>query len=173
MHSRMLFAVLPLFSLVACTEPVTGTDASTDVVVNDVVMATDVRDTVIPRDTPPGDPCATDQATATSTLGCNGGWVSGNPAANATGGTCVPGGSALPAGSCTGANNICAAAADAGMGVCIAACTPGSTYVSTGGCPTGFRCFDLGGQGACFRDCDATHTCPTGMRCDNEGSCVD
>jgi hypothetical protein len=79
------------------------------------------------------------------------------------------GGMDMPQGSC-GANMLCSA--DMGMtGICFQMCTPGATYVSTGGCPTGSRCFDLGGEGLCFLDCDAMHPCPNGMTCDDEGAC--
>jgi hypothetical protein len=116
------------------------------------------------------DRCATDQAMATSTVGCNGGFVSGNPAPNSAGGSCMGGGMDMPMGSCM-AGMICTAEAMM-TGFCLPTCMPGGTYVSTGGCPTGFRCFDLNGDGLCFRDCDATHPCPSGQMCDGEGSCV-
>jgi hypothetical protein len=116
------------------------------------------------------DRCAATDMNANSTVGCNGGFAMGTPAMNTPGGTCTGGGMAMPAGSC-GANMQCSADMGA-MGICFAGCMPGSTYVSTGGCPTGSRCFDLMGNGLCFLDCDATHACPNGMMCDGEGSCV-
>jgi hypothetical protein len=59
------------------------------------------------------------------------------------------------------------------MGICVVRCPRAATYISTGGCPMGFRCFTLGDELAvCFRDCDAMHPCPTGYECDAEGSCV-
>lgn len=121
------------------------------------------------------DPCAAAMAAAVSTVGCNGGFLTGEPAANAPGGTCT--GSAAMAGSCTGTGAVCAdamgVAAAGAPGVCYAFCMSGGTYVSNGGCPTGFRCFDLTMADVCFRDCDTTHMCPTGMMCDDEGSCVE
>lgn len=116
------------------------------------------------------DRCSATDMNANSTVGCNGGFAMGTPAMNTPGGTCSGGGMAMPMGSC-GANMQCSADMGA-MGICFQACMPGSTYVSTGGCPTGSRCFDLGGNGLCFLDCDATHACPNGMMCDGEGSCV-
>lgn len=117
-----------------------------------------------------GDPCLAGTGTAAlATLGCNGGFASGTPAANAPAGTCTGGGDTMPAGTCTGAA-ICSAAAGA-AGWCFPTCTPGVMYVSRGGCPTGFRCFDLTDGDFCFRDCDTSHPCPTGMACDGEGSC--
>lgn len=122
------------------------------------------------------DPCAAAMAAAASTVGCNGGFVTGEPAANAPGGTCTGGGTAMMGGSCTTPGAVCVDAmgiAAAGVpGECIALCTSGGTYVSRGGCPTGYRCFDLMND-ICFRDCDATHACPSGQpMCDGEGSCV-
>jgi hypothetical protein len=130
------------------------------------------------RDSGPvnNDPCARDQMSSASGVGCNGGFVMGEPAANAIGGTCVPAADPQmnPRGSCTAMDGICAPDMMGAMtGRCIAPCTPGATYVSTGMCPSGFRCFDLGmGNGACFRDCNNAHACPMGMMCDGEGSCV-
>ncbi len=116
------------------------------------------------------DPCAASDMNANSTVGCNGGFASGMPAMNAAGGACTGGGMAAPMGSCM-ANMTCTG--DAMMaGICLPNCTPGATYVSRGMCPMGFRCFDLGGAGACFRDCNAANPCPTGQMCDGEGSCV-
>ncbi|MBX3247297.1 MAG: hypothetical protein KF901_08955 [Myxococcales bacterium] len=119
------------------------------------------------------DPCAASDANAVSTVGCNGGFVSGEPVANGPLGECTPGGEAMPAGTCTTPNTVCAAGEGETTGECVSVCAPASTYVSTGVCPTGFRCFTLSAEvGICFRDCDATNACPTGMECDSEGSCV-
>lgn len=118
------------------------------------------------------DPCASDVMGSPDRVGCNGGFVSGDPAANTAGGTCTAAADPMmmPAGSCMG-SLVCSGEASM-MGRCIPLCTPGATYISTGGCPTGWRCFDLSGNGVCFRDCDATHACPAGQMCDGEGSCV-
>lgn len=135
---------------------------------------TAARDTPASRPDAPmsSDRCATDTMGSPDLLGCNGGFVSGDPAANTAGGTCTADADPMtnPAGSCTG-ELVCAAEAGM-MGRCIPLCTPGSTYISTGTCPVGWRCFDLGGNGVCFRDCDATHPCPADQMCDAEGSCV-
>lgn len=118
------------------------------------------------------DRCAAEQAMAAAGVGCNGGFVTMEPAANAVGGTCMVD-AMNEQGSCTDPTAFCVPSAMGSMtGRCGRECTPGGTYVSTGGCPTGFRCFDLGMGGACFRDCNAAHMCPMGMMCDNEGSCV-
>ncbi len=119
------------------------------------------------------DPCATDD-NAISTVGCNGGFLASEPAPNTTGGTCIQSEDEEDLqGSCASEESFCAGDLLEAEGVCFTACTPASTYVSTSGCPTGFRCFSLNFEYAiCFRDCDATHPCPTGMECDVEGSCV-
>lgn len=125
------------------------------------------------RDGGPRDECAASQAASLSTLGCNGGFVSGEPAPNEPSGTCTPGGEAMPAGTCTTPNALCAASEGATEGDCLVFCDLASTYVSTGECPMGYRCFVSGEEyGLCYRDCDATHPCPTGQECDGEGSCI-
>ena len=175
MKMKMVLSLLAVAAMIGCNSPRTTdtgtTTADTGVAVTD--------DTGVRRDAPAradafvmnSDVCSATQANATSTLGCNGGFASAMPAANAFGGTCTGGGEAMPAGSCTGTNALCGAAA-AMPGFCVASCMPGSTYITTGGCPTGARCFDLMGRGVCFQDCDATHACPMGQMCDAEGSCV-
>ncbi len=118
------------------------------------------------------DRCAAEQAMAAASVGCNGGFVTMDPAANAVGGTCMVD-PMNEQGSCTDATAFCVPSAMGSMtGRCGRECTPGGTYVSTGGCPTGFRCFAVAMGGACFRDCDAAHMCPMGLMCDGEGSCV-
>ena len=173
---KMVLSLLAALAMVGCgsssrTDSGIGADGGT--------IAPEVPDARTTRDAPAradafmmnSDTCAASDSNAVSTVGCNGGFASATPAANAFGGTCTGGGEAMPAGSCTGAMALCSAEADM-PGICLASCTPGSTYVSTGGCPTGARCFDLGGGGVCFQDCDATHPCPAGQDCDGEGSCV-
>lgn len=120
----------------------------------------------------PADSCATDEAI--DTVGCNGGFIAGEPAANGPLGTCTVGTEEMPSGSCTTPNAGCFGEDEtATTGTCEVLCAPAGTYVTTGTCPTGFRCFTLGEDlGLCFRDCDATHACPTGYECDEEGSCV-
>lgn len=117
------------------------------------------------------DRCSATDMNASSTVGCNGGFASGMPAMNTPSGACMGGGEANPMGSCP-ANHICTG--DMGMsGICLPTCMAGSTYVSTGGCPSGYRCFRLSAGGLCFRDCNAANACPTGLMCDGEGSCVE
>jgi hypothetical protein len=90
---------------------------------------------------------------------------------NSAFGSCTGGGEMNPMGSCA-MNLVCLA--DMGeAGLCLPTCRPGSTYVSTSGCPTGSRCFRASANaGFCFRDCNAANPCPTGQMCDEEGSCV-
>ncbi len=119
------------------------------------------------------DACAAEAADAVSTVGCNGGFASGDPEPNEVSGSCTVGGDTEPAGSCVDESAYCAAEEEGGTtGQCLALCSPSSSYVSTGGCPNGYRCFTLGTNGICFRDCDASNPCPSGYSCDAEGSCV-
>lgn len=118
------------------------------------------------------DPCAAPAENAVSTIGCNGGFESGDPAAGETLGECTIESADDPTGTCTGANPYCSVAEGEDSGTCLELCTPASTYVTTGGCPEGYRCFTLGSNGICFRDCDASNPCPTGYGCDAEGSCI-
>jgi len=169
---KMALSLLAVAAMVGCSsssnaDTSVGTDTGVSVVQDSGVR----RDAPARADAASSDPCSAAAANATSTLGCNGGFASSTPAANAPGGTCTGGGMAMRAGSCTGANAFCGAEADM-PGFCLANCMPGSTYITTGTCPAGFRCFDLEGSGVCFQDCDATHACPTGQMCDAEGSCV-
>lgn len=173
---KMVLSLLAALAMVGCgsssrTDSGIGADGGT--------IAPEVPDARTTRDAPAradafmmnSDVCAATDTDAISTVGCNGGFSSATPAANEFGGACTVGDETMPAGSCTGAGAVCNG--PAGMsGSCLQACTPGSTYVSTGGCPTGARCFDLGGNGFCYRDCDATHACPPGQMCDGEGSCA-
>ena len=117
------------------------------------------------------DPCATDEETAGAAVGCNGAF--GGPAAdNAFGGACDVG--AEDRGTCTDLTAYCDDADDDARGQCLVPCTPTSpTYVSTGGCPTGSRCFDFGdGDAWCYPDCTAHTDCPSGL-CGYDGTCLD
>lgn len=174
---KMVLSLLAALAMMGCgsssrTDSGIGADGGT--------IAPEVPDARTTRDAPVrpdafmmnSDTCAAEAANATSTVGCNGGFASTTPAANTPGGSCTGGGEAMPAGTCTTPNAFCGAEADM-PGFCLATCEPGSTYITTGTCPTGFRCFDLEANGGiCFQDCDATHPCPEGQECDGEGSCV-
>jgi hypothetical protein len=119
-----------------------------------------------------GDPCAADEEPR-STVGCNGGILGAARAPNSFGGLCTPSADPAtdPSGSCTDANAVCWGGG--GEGICVTLCEPSAgTYVSTGGCPTGSRCFDLVEAGLCFPDCNTGADCASG-RCDGEGSCVE
>lgn len=117
------------------------------------------------------DDCLASTDNAAETVGCNGGFISTAPAANGPFGACTPDGMDGP-GSCTDTASFCIVLGAGPEGQCVPTCEIGADYVSTGGCPLGSRCFDLGGQGICFRDCDDTHACPAGQMCDGEGSCI-
>lgn len=122
-----------------------------------------------------GDVCAATDGNPTSTVGCNGGILGAARAPNGFAGLCTVGDDTNPAGSCTNPNGVCWGAAG-GQGICLTTCTPsGSTYISTGGCPTGSRCFDLTdaiGVALCFPDCSSASDCASNS-CDGEGSCVE
>ncbi len=119
------------------------------------------------------DPCAVTDPPSLSTVGCNGGFMTGMGAANAAFGTCTPDPAMTnAAGSCTNTTDRCIAPMDGTVGYCSPACDPGDNYTSTSTCAAGSRCFPtMGGGGVCFRDCDATHACPMGGACDTDGSC--
>lgn len=122
-------------------------------------------------DAGPGDPCATDDAI--STVACNGEPVGAGVARNEFGGLCTPD-AMNPQGSCTAATDVCAARTGVAEGICLRGCDPAATYVTTGTCPMGSRCFTLGMAGSeyglCFPDCRMPTDC-TSMGCDAEGSC--
>ena len=106
------------------------------------------------------DPCASNDPA--STLGCNGPRPGAAPA-NSPGGTCSPAEQAY--GTCEDTTLFCA------YQQCAALCSPpASTIVSTGGCPSGFRCWDEGLLSFCFPDCDedsdcGAGSCTSGKRC--------
>lgn len=177
-HAVVLFSLL---ALLACSARApdpndsgrTGNDAATP----GSDTGTPGNDAATPGNDvgPNPDHCFVAMPPALSTVGCNGGFVSGTAAAmNAMWGPCTID-MAHPQGSCTMAGSICNGFAMAAtMGFCYPGCTPPAmTYSSTSGCPTGSRCFPvMGGSGVCYRDCDATHPCPTGGgTCDADGSC--
>ncbi len=187
MRRTLRLSVLVAALVAACGSPTGGdaADASPDAIASDgaadtttsdapradggdVVRPSDVTGDSTGGDTGPADPCAADEASAITTVGCNG-YASGEPAANTPAGVCT--GSAEPMGSCMAGSDC---SGDPGMmGRCYPTCTVGAMYVTRGTCPMGFRCFDIMGAGVCYRDCDTAHACPMGMTCDGDGSCVE
>ncbi|MDP3278930.1 MAG: hypothetical protein Q8Q09_27305 [Deltaproteobacteria bacterium] len=168
-----LLALGSVLVLVACGGPVPNSDAGagTDAMTAETSTRADSGSADSGRDAMVNsDRCAASDMNAVSTVGCNG-FAMGMSAANTPGGTCTGGGEPMPAGTCTTPMTECLA--DAMMpGVCALTCRGGSTYVTTGGCPSGSRCFGDTTGGFCYRDCDATHPCGAGLMCDGEGSCV-
>ncbi len=167
--SKSLFAVLCISTLAPLAAgcdpaPVVATDAPTFDAGSPGLDAGGMPDVPPAVDTGPADPCAETEtgAAAAATLGCNGPVGGPTRAANAQGGTCTMD-------SCTDARSTCRA-----DGYCQVACTPGMLYVSTGGCPSGSRCFPTGGgAGLCFLDCNTAADCPIpGSTCDAEFSCI-
>lgn len=114
------------------------------------------------------DPCASDESSALSTVGCNGAKPGAQPD-DEYGGKCTPDANS-DQGSCKDANHICDYYDVNLGGICVVECTPGATYVSTGGCPAGSRCFDFGDIALCYPDCTGASDCGTGV-CDDEGAC--
>lgn len=113
--------------------------------------------------------CEAPRGYANRTYGCNGS-PPGPGEANQPGGTCGGSSSGNPSGSCVDPNTMCVKIGDRpGEPVCMYRCEP-TSYVSAGGCPAGWRCFDVSG-GICFPDCRRGADCATGV-CDSEGSCV-
>lgn len=129
-------------------------------------------------DSGPPDPCAATMSNAISSLGCNGGVYGSTPMDDEIGGPCTPDGMDPPGPStCTPVSGTQAACvpdeADPTTGTCLYFCPPSGSYVSTGDCPTGSRCFTLDTDFAlCFRDCNSAADCFDGEECDGEGSCV-
>lgn len=117
----------------------------------------------------PADPCSADEEGALDTVGCNGAPLGASVAANAFAGGCTA--DDTDQGSCATAGDVCDAV-DSG-GLCVRPCVSGGTYVSTGGCPMGSRCFDFGtDEGAfCYPDCATDADCVHGV-CDEEGACI-
>lgn len=113
------------------------------------------------------DPCASEDAL--STVGCNGAPLGPFQPANEFGGRCDPSAD-VPQGSCNSPGAICGGA-PGGVGYCVIPCDSAATYVSTGGCPRGSRCFLLSESSICFPDCTSGADCVTGS-CDDEGSCT-
>ncbi len=163
-----------VLALVACDNGGSGTPDSGSSSTPDSGSSTtpDSGSSTTPDSGSSTDSCQASNSNAMSTVGCNGGVLGPSQAANDFGGLCTAGADPMtdPAGTCTNTNGICAG--DAGQqGLCLTTCTPGADYVSTGGCPTGSRCFDLGTSGGiCFPDCNSGSDCATGA-CDSEGSC--
>ncbi len=175
------------FAVVACALALAGcgdddgmmvTDAGIDgsAMLPDAGRDAGGRDAARP-DAGPGDPCATDQPTAISTVGCNGPPPGAGIAPNEFGGLCVPN-ATTPQGSCLATTDTCVARMGVAQGICLRACVPSpdGTYVTTSDCPMGSRCFTFddgmgGGVGVCYPDCTMPSEC-TSMGCDGEGSCT-
>jgi hypothetical protein len=166
MRVRALFVALVLVS--GCDEPLSSSDGGADASAD----AGGDRDAGTRDSGTPRDECAAGQQEAASTAGCNGAILGPDRADNAFGGRCtlVDGNDA---GTCTGADAYCYAfVAGDRAGICLQTCTAGATYVSTGGCPSGSRCFNLNNVDLCFADCTEGADCST-HHCDGEASCVE
>jgi len=133
------------------------------------------RDATAGADGGPGDPCAATVDDSTSTVGCNGGLYGSTPRDGEIDGPCTPDGMDGP-GTCAmvpGVESWCAPdEVDPSTGTCVLFCPTVSTYVSTGSCPSGSRCFDLTDVSICFRDCNGPSDCFAGETCDGDGSCA-
>ncbi|MEQ8455884.1 MAG: hypothetical protein RLO52_13600 [Sandaracinaceae bacterium] len=181
--SRTLSALCACVALTAVgcdSAPTEPTDSGTTPTTDSGTTPTADSGTTTPRDSgvPSDDSCAASQEMSTSTIGCNGGLYGSTQMANQIGGDCTPDGMDPPgAAGCMmadGSQAFCVANEDdPSMGTCLYACPPASTYITTGGCPTGARCFTLDAELAlCFRDCNSAADCFDGEECDGEGSCV-
>jgi len=126
------------------------------------------RDSGARRDAGVADSCEASEETAADTVGCNGA-PPGPAADDAFGGRCMP--SATEArGSCTDPESLCDGDETTAGGICTVPCDASAMYVSNGGCPPGSRCFNLGGEGWCYPDCNSDTDCATDF-CDLDGSC--
>jgi hypothetical protein len=93
-------------------------------------------------------------------------------------GACTPDPSSDPdglplQGSCAASTDRCAFVPGE-TGICVRQCEPATTYVSTGDCPSGSRCFTVDaatGNAFCFPDCETGSDCTSGS-CDAEGGCI-
>jgi hypothetical protein len=122
------------------------------------------------RDAGMVDRCAADTNVGL-TVGCNGPLIGPDEPANEFAGLCT--GDNEGPGTCSFTGAICWAYPGQ-VGVCTRLCTPSEdTYVSTGGCPSGSRCFVIEEDFAlCFPDCEEDADCSTDS-CDSENTCVD
>ncbi|MCZ7685642.1 MAG: metal-dependent hydrolase [Sandaracinaceae bacterium] len=141
MMKKVLMMGACALALAACegNRPMTGTDAG-----GRVDSGSSGTDSGTPRPDGggSGDDCEASGDDAVSTVGCNGGVLGAARTANDFGGLCTVGDDTNPAGSCTNTNGVCWGV-EGGQGICVTTCTPSAAnYVSTGGCPTGSRCFD-------------------------------
>jgi hypothetical protein len=106
----------------------------------------------------PPDPCASNNPL--TTVGCNG-EPRGPAPANTFGGECSPTDAGAAAGTCADPRHFCV------YDRCAPPCAPtASTEVSTGGCPTGSRCWNTGLLTFCFADCRGPADCAGGL-CDS------
>lgn len=125
------------------------------------------------------DPCVADSESASDTIGCNGTILGPSVPDNAFGGRCTIVDPEDATGTCTEPDNFCFVAVDGMPGYCSKECPrpEGTAYVSTGGCPSGSRCFELQTTdpiGQCFVDCEVQEDCLSvgeGYWCDSDGSC--
>jgi hypothetical protein len=118
-------------------------------------------------DAPP-DPCATD-TDPYDTLGCNGAILGPGRAANEFGGRCEL--SDFAEGTCVFDFAYCWSNEAETEGICLIECDPAATYISTGDCPTGSRCYTFDVEAFCFPDCESGDDCAT-ETCDEEGACI-
>jgi hypothetical protein len=109
------------------------------------------------------DPCASDEPA--TTVGCNGP-PPGPASENTIGGVCT---SPTPEGTCPGGADptlFCV------YGLCAPLCdSVPTTQVATGGCPTGFRCWNEVLLAFCYPDCLGDGDCGSGT-CSPGGRCV-
>ncbi|MGE0786030.1 MAG: hypothetical protein AB7S26_10105 [Sandaracinaceae bacterium] len=169
-NALLIVCCLAVGALTGCDDG-GGTDAGSG-------MDSGARDGGARRDAGGGntDPCASDDDPATTSRGCNGPLYGSTSMANEIDGACTPDMVDGP-GSCNagpaGIDVYCAPdEVDPTMGTCLYFCPEAGTYVSTGGCPSGTRCFTLDGFALCFRDCNTAADCFPGEECDGDGSCV-
>ncbi|MBK8172072.1 MAG: hypothetical protein IPK60_17250 [Sandaracinaceae bacterium] len=127
-----------------------------------------------------GDPCFATVDNASDTIGCNGDVLGSDVADNAFGGRCTItiGDGGVEEDSCTDPEDFCFVLEDGMPGYCTRTCpfTAGQGYVSTGGCPSGSRCFEPadGDEGLCYTDCEVQEDCLTmgaEFWCDGDGAC--
>ena len=182
MKTLGLWIALPVtLALVGCggDDPAPTTDASVSDMSSDGGTPSDMGARDASRTDAGNDPCAADTDHASDTIGCNGDVLGPAIADGAFGGRCTVPDPEDARGTCTDENAICMFAEDGMPGYCTLECDrpTGTPYVSTGGCPSGSRCFELDIPdpiGYCFTDCEAQEDClgeAAGYWCDIDGAC--
>jgi hypothetical protein len=161
MNTTLMIRALPLILLCA------GCDSG---------LSRGEPDAMVGTDAPmAADPCAADSTRAAETVGCNGGFLE-DAVPGEIGGPCTRPDPDVARGTCSDEVSVCMVPPGLTEGICATICPVLDTYVGTGGCPAGHRCFRVATTaetiGVCYLDCDEeAHPCPEGFFCDSDQGC--